>query len=93
MSGGRKVLVIAVLALAALMVAPAALAQDPTNDIYGEDAPPLVVSGSGGPSGALGAEGSGNLPFTGAELVLFALVGAALIGTGVLLRRTARDRR
>jgi hypothetical protein len=34
----------------------------------------------------------GNLPFTGAELALFAIVGLALIGSGLLLRTTARDR-
>lgn len=35
---------------------------------------------------------TGSLPFTGAELALFALVGLALIGTGLLLRTTARQR-
>jgi hypothetical protein len=37
-------------------------------------------------------KGRGTLPFTGAELALFALVGLALIGSGLLLRTTARDR-
>jgi hypothetical protein len=35
---------------------------------------------------------SGALPFTGAELALFAVVGLALIGCGLLLRTTARHR-
>jgi hypothetical protein len=37
---------------------------------------------------------SGTLPFTGAQLGLFALVGLALVATGVLLRKTSpkRDR-
>lgn len=35
---------------------------------------------------------TGTLPFTGAELALFALVGLTLIGTGLLLRTTARQR-
>jgi len=34
----------------------------------------------------------GSLPFTGAELGLFALVGLALVGTGLLLRTTTRQR-
>jgi hypothetical protein len=33
----------------------------------------------------------GTLPFTGAQLTLFALVGLALLATGVLLRSTARQ--
>lgn len=32
----------------------------------------------------------GTLPFTGAQLALFAVVGLALLGTGLLLRTTAR---
>jgi hypothetical protein len=35
---------------------------------------------------------SGTLPFTGAELGLFALVGLALVGSGLLLRTTAKHR-
>ena len=35
---------------------------------------------------------TGTLPFTGAELVLFAIVGAALIGAGLLLRLTGRQK-
>jgi hypothetical protein len=34
----------------------------------------------------------GTLPFTGAELALFALVGIALIASGLLLRTTARHK-
>jgi hypothetical protein len=36
---------------------------------------------------------SGTLPFTGAELGVFAVVGAALLGGGLLLRLSARHRR
>jgi hypothetical protein len=35
---------------------------------------------------------TGTLPFTGAELAIFALIGAALIGAGLLLRATSRQR-
>jgi hypothetical protein len=35
----------------------------------------------------------GTLPFTGAELAVFAVVGVALIGCGFVLRMTARRSR
>ena len=35
---------------------------------------------------------SGSLPFTGAELTLFAIVGTLLIASGLLLRTTARQK-
>jgi hypothetical protein len=35
---------------------------------------------------------AGTLPFTGAELGIFAIVGLALIGGGILLRQTARHK-
>jgi hypothetical protein len=35
---------------------------------------------------------TGTLPFTGTELTIFAIVGLALLGTGFLLRSTARQR-
>jgi hypothetical protein len=50
-------------------------------------------------AGTLGAtktlgqtKASGTLPFTGTELTIFFIVGLALVGTGVLLRSTARQR-
>lgn len=33
---------------------------------------------------------SGNLPFTGAEMITFVLIGGALVITGYVLRRTGR---
>jgi LPXTG-motif cell wall-anchored protein len=35
---------------------------------------------------------SGNLPFTGAEMIVFALVGLTLLIAGIILRRNTRDR-
>ena len=35
---------------------------------------------------------SGTLPFTGAQLEIFLIVGLALIGGGLVLRRSGRDR-
>src|SRR6476620_510817 len=37
-----------------------------------------------------GTSGSGDLPFTGAEMVTFALIGSTLIIAGFVLRRTGR---
>jgi hypothetical protein len=34
---------------------------------------------------------SGNLPFTGADVGLFLIVGGALVGTGIVLRRLGRS--
>lgn len=55
-----------------------------------------VAAGTTGyPSGGEGAQGEvqggGALPFTGLDLALMALGGAALIVTGLLLRRAARS--
>ena len=69
-----------------------AFLRDPTQTGYDrQTTPPLTVLGNQ-PGSDLAAEGQGNLPFTGAEVALFAIVGLALLGTGLLLRRTARDR-
>ena len=35
---------------------------------------------------------AGNLPFTGAELAVFAVIGLGLLASGLILRRTARSR-
>ena len=37
-----------------------------------------------------GTSGSGDLPFTGAEMVTFALIGSTLLVAGFVLRRTGR---
>jgi cell division septation protein DedD len=56
----------------------------------------IVTGPSGGVAGAqqsLGAAHARNtLPFTGAQLWLFALVGLALIAGGALLKTTARQK-
>jgi hypothetical protein len=41
---------------------------------------------------AAAARSQGTLPFTGAQLTVFAVIGALLLASGLLLRRTARDR-
>lgn len=64
--------------------------RDPTQAIY------PVVSGTEGTnvSGTLGTEAKGDssLPFTGADIGLFALVGVGLVGSGLLVRRSSRER-
>jgi hypothetical protein len=44
--------------------------------------------GAGGPLGTV--TNRGTLPFTGAQLALFTLVGLALVGSGLLLRSTGK---
>jgi hypothetical protein len=80
------------------MAAGPAFAQTPTGDTYGGLAGVAQgpAGGSGGNSGggggqaATAADTSGQLPFTGLQLGVFAVVGAGLLGTGLLLRRTMR---
>jgi hypothetical protein len=72
----------------ALSVAGPTFAQTPTGDAFAG-----VEQGPGENGGPTAAEGdSGTLPFTGVELGVFALVGAGLLGTGLLMRRTLRSR-
>ena len=55
-----------------------------------------VVAGGGGPSGGVEGQvasgGGGTLPFTGADLGLYATAGVGMIGAGLLLRRAASRR-
>jgi hypothetical protein len=76
----------------ALMVAGSALAQTPTGDTYGGLAG-IAQGPSGGNAGgsAAAADTGGELPFTGLELGVFAVIGAGLLGTGIVLRRTLRS--
>jgi hypothetical protein len=77
--------------LLALSVAGPTLAQTPTGDAYGGLAGVQQGPGENGKPTAAAAEG-GELPFTGFELGVFAFVGAALLGTGLVMRRTLRSR-
>jgi hypothetical protein len=82
---------VAVIAVGAIG-AGTAYATTPANDNYG--GVEGVVTGPGGPAagGVLGEQASGGntLPFTGADLGLYATAGVGMIGAGVLLRRAAR---
>ncbi len=95
----RTAIAIAVASLA-LAVPSVALATSPTQDAYsgiagqqqgGNETPSSgtqAVSQSSG-DGAT-TESSGTLPFTGFEVGLIALVGAGLLGSGILLYRGRR---
>jgi hypothetical protein len=73
----------------ALALSVPAYAQSPTQDAY-EGAAGLAQGGdSGGQAG--GSDGS-SLPFTGLELAVVALAGAALLGTGFAVRRATHLR-
>lgn len=53
----------------------------PTAGVAGVQTPPVAQTAS-----------AGTLPFTGSELGIFALVGAALLAGGVVLRASSRGR-
>jgi hypothetical protein len=54
-----------------------------------------AFAGQGYGDGAVAGESTGSggtLPFTGANLALFAIVGCAIVGSGLALRRFAERR-
>jgi hypothetical protein len=90
-----KLVTVAFAMLAMLWLAGPAAAQDP----YGPDNPP--GGGVGGANqGRDGGEVSGvsesdeddgeGLPFTGAEITMYSVIGLGAIGTGVLILRRTR---
>ena len=89
-------------AMLAFAAGPAmAQTDDPTAAQY--DTPPEVIETAVGgetDSGAVGGvtdsgtgtgTGAGSLPFTGLDVALASVVAALLIGTGLLMRRAARE--
>jgi hypothetical protein len=94
----RLALLMAVVALA-LVVAVPAYGQSAVGDTYGGRGGGIVgtVDGGNGPSTptpapqqVVASNDSGSLPFTGLDIGLLALGGAALVGVGMGLRRFAR---
>jgi hypothetical protein len=74
-----------------------ALAQDRSEVTTGGDVTEPNAPGISGVTdeapGAAAEEAGGSLPFTGADLTLFAAIGLGAIGAGVLMVRSARPRR
>jgi hypothetical protein len=91
-------LCLVVFCAAALGFAGSAMAQTPTGDTYNIVAGLQEESGGGGGGGNAPQQQQqqeqpkgGNLPFTGFEAGMAALLGIALIGTGLAVRRTVRS--
>lgn len=100
----RRITAFLAVALLALAVASPAFGQSATEDAYGGTAGTQQFGGGGGDGTGGGGGGepeavlassstssdSGSLPFTGLDLGLIAIAGAALVGTGLLVRRTTQ---
>jgi hypothetical protein len=81
----RLIGVVVATAISVAVLAPAALAQDPTVGVYGGE--------GGNVQGQLdqgGAAAGGVLPFTGIDLAFAFGAGLVLIAVGVVLRRVSR---
>ncbi len=95
----RLCLTLIVAAFAALSVAPAALAQDPSSDPSAAQYNPPIPEDDGGTASASDSGGGGglnsnigSLPFTGMDLLIVAGVAFVLTGTGFALRRLSTPR-
>ena len=104
MTQGSRMRIVALLCAAfAAFSAPSAFAQGTTQDVYDETSIIGDIEGntpSGGNAGETtpqakasvpAKEESGSLPFTGLDLTIVALMGGALLGTGLLIRRSTRS--
>jgi hypothetical protein len=100
--GSSRIAVAGVLVMTALVV-PAANAQNPVVQGYGEDhgvvqqvqhastkAPPTAAVRQAASNSANGSGAS--LPFTGLDIAIVVALGAVLAGTGVVLRRASGGR-
>jgi LPXTG-motif cell wall-anchored protein len=85
-----KAWVLGLLAASLLVLsAPMALAQEESGTVRGNNNPPEVQADTINP--APDVEGSNNaLPFTGADITLFVVIGLAAIGTGIFIVRRTR---
>ena len=102
MQGSRIRIVVLLCAVFAAFGAPSAFAQGTTQDVYDEtsiigdieDTTPSNKTAGTPETPAPVAEKSdegGSLPFTGLDLTIVALMGMALLGTGLLIRRSTRS--
>ena len=93
---------LAAAALLAFAAGPAMAQTDDPTDAQYSPTTEIIDDGVGGTvdSGAVGGTtdsgtgtgtGAGSLPFTGLDVALASVVAALLIGTGLLMRRAARE--
>jgi hypothetical protein len=83
---------IAVIAVLALALAPAALAQSSSVDTYSGQGGNKIAQVKDPGSGSANTSASGSLPFTGFDLILAAGGGLLLLGAGVALSRAIQTR-
>jgi hypothetical protein len=101
---GRPRIVVAGVLVAMALAAPAANAQNPVVQGYGEDhgvvqqvqhastkAPPSAAVRPAAANNSGGSSGA-SLPFTGLDIAIVLALGAVLAGTGVVLRRASGGR-
>jgi LPXTG-motif cell wall-anchored protein len=81
-----KLVVTAVCFLALMSLGPVALAQSTGGNVQ----PPGIGSEEVGPSVESKSPGAATLPFTGADLTLFVVIGIGAIGAGTLMIRRTR---
>jgi hypothetical protein len=86
----RAIVMMLVVALALIAAATPALAQTPTSGGYDESRVLGEIQNTPAPSHP--PKGGSSLPFTGLDLGIVALMGAGLLGTGLVIRRSASSR-
>lgn len=94
------IIVSAIMAFAALWLSPAGMAASDSRDPRAALYPPFgekpaggeIPEETGGAGPASVSASTGDLPFTGSDISLFALAGIGLAGSGFVLRRSARAR-
>jgi hypothetical protein len=94
-AGGTALVKATTAASESVAVAPAApgpVCPDPNNPECPNGGPP-DDDGPGGPAGPVAQETNEPLPFTGSQVALLGLIGAAMLGTGLLVRGLAARRR
>lgn len=96
----RSLCIVVIAMFAVAIAAPAAFAQDPTDEQYGNgvlgvaaggDPADGAAAGDGGAEDASASAGISELPFTGLDVAAIAAIGAGLIGAGFVVRRAAHS--
>src|SRR3954453_5041771 len=95
-----RITIIALALVVALATCAPAIAQSPQQQAYGGVIAEVVTPSKPKPkqqaatqqAPTAATQPSSALPFTGLQVTLVLLAGLALLGTGLVLRRTTRDR-